>query len=150
MLLFVLSMNICIYFQIEILCNDEILGKHHTLKFVAVTRWRVKVRSFTTTLAEFTCSLELIEVALPGIVQLSLFISANQVHCDINMRMCSQLVYKYVEGIFARSLWPCAVDGLVITDGIPITASSECADITACISNSFSESFNICVFAQIF
>lgn len=30
------------YTNIEILCNDEILGKHHTLKFVAVTRWRVK------------------------------------------------------------------------------------------------------------
>lgn len=28
--------------NIEILCNDELLGKHHTLKFVAVTRWRVK------------------------------------------------------------------------------------------------------------
>lgn len=29
--------------QVEILCNDELLGKSHTLKFVAVTRWRVKV-----------------------------------------------------------------------------------------------------------
>ncbi|XP_035673008.1 polycomb group RING finger protein 3-like [Branchiostoma floridae] len=30
--------------QVEILCNEEILGKDHTLKFVAVTRWRCKVR----------------------------------------------------------------------------------------------------------
>lgn len=29
--------------QVEILCNDELLGKGHTLKFVAVTRWRIKV-----------------------------------------------------------------------------------------------------------
>ncbi|XP_078587494.1 polycomb group RING finger protein 3-like isoform X1 [Branchiostoma floridae x Branchiostoma japonicum] len=28
--------------QVEILCNEEILGKDHTLKFVAVTRWRCK------------------------------------------------------------------------------------------------------------
>lgn len=27
-------------FQIDILCNDELLGKDHTLKFVCVTRWR--------------------------------------------------------------------------------------------------------------
>ncbi|CAG2055994.1 unnamed protein product [Timema podura] len=26
--------------QIDILCNDELLGKDHTLKFVFVTRWR--------------------------------------------------------------------------------------------------------------
>ena len=30
-------------FQVDILCNDELLGKDHTLKFVFVTRWRVKV-----------------------------------------------------------------------------------------------------------
>lgn len=28
--------------QIDILCNDELLGKDHTLKFVYVTRWRFK------------------------------------------------------------------------------------------------------------
>lgn len=29
-------------FQVDILCNDELLGKDHTLKFVYVTRWRFK------------------------------------------------------------------------------------------------------------
>ena len=28
--------------QIDIFCNDEMLGKDHTLKFVFVTRWRFK------------------------------------------------------------------------------------------------------------
>lgn len=28
------------YRDVDILCNDEILGKDHTLKFVVVTRWR--------------------------------------------------------------------------------------------------------------
>ncbi|XP_072026126.1 polycomb group RING finger protein 3-like [Amphiura filiformis] len=28
--------------QLDILCNEEILGKDHTLKFVCVTRWRTK------------------------------------------------------------------------------------------------------------
>ncbi|XP_074877872.1 polycomb group RING finger protein 3 isoform X2 [Buteo buteo] len=28
--------------QLDILCNEEILGKDHTLKFVVVTRWRFK------------------------------------------------------------------------------------------------------------
>lgn len=30
----------CYFSQIDILCNDELLGKDHTLKFVYVTRWR--------------------------------------------------------------------------------------------------------------
>jgi len=30
------------YTDIDILCNDELLGKDHTLKFVTVTRWRHK------------------------------------------------------------------------------------------------------------
>ncbi|XP_074599647.1 polycomb group ring finger 3-like lethal (3) 73Ah [Brevipalpus obovatus] len=30
------------YKEIDILCNDELLGKDHTLKFVWVTRWRYK------------------------------------------------------------------------------------------------------------
>lgn len=29
--------------QIDILCDDHILGKDHTLKFVFVTHWRFKV-----------------------------------------------------------------------------------------------------------
>lgn len=33
---------ILLCFQIDILCNDELLGKDHTLKFVYVTRWRFK------------------------------------------------------------------------------------------------------------
>ncbi|EDO37101.1 predicted protein, partial [Nematostella vectensis] len=28
--------------EVDILCNDEILGKDHTLKFITVTRWRFK------------------------------------------------------------------------------------------------------------
>lgn len=32
----------CFFFQIDILCNDELLGKDHTLKFVYVTRWRFR------------------------------------------------------------------------------------------------------------
>lgn len=28
--------------DVDILCNDEILGKDHTLKFICVTRWRFK------------------------------------------------------------------------------------------------------------
>lgn len=34
--------------QLDILCNEEILGKDHTLKFVVVTRWRFKVRRGTS------------------------------------------------------------------------------------------------------
>ncbi len=29
--------------KIDIVCNDEILGKDHTLKFVLVTKWKDKV-----------------------------------------------------------------------------------------------------------
>lgn len=31
-----------VHFQIDVLCNDELLGKDHTLKFVYVTRWRFR------------------------------------------------------------------------------------------------------------
>jgi len=34
--------NINRFKEVDILCNEEILGKDHTLKFVAVTRWRTK------------------------------------------------------------------------------------------------------------
>uniref|UniRef100_T1GMZ9 RAWUL domain-containing protein n=1 Tax=Megaselia scalaris TaxID=36166 RepID=T1GMZ9_MEGSC len=30
------------YREIDILCNEELLGKDHTLKFVYVTRWRFR------------------------------------------------------------------------------------------------------------
>lgn len=31
------------YKDIDILCNNELLGKDHTLKFVMITKWRYKV-----------------------------------------------------------------------------------------------------------
>jgi len=34
--------NVSKFKEVDILCNEEILGKDHTLKFVAVTRWRSK------------------------------------------------------------------------------------------------------------
>lgn len=34
---------VVVFPQLDILCNEEILGKDHTLKFVVVTRWRFKV-----------------------------------------------------------------------------------------------------------
>lgn len=34
--------NLDKYKEVDILCNEEILGKDHTLKFVCVTRWRFK------------------------------------------------------------------------------------------------------------
>jgi len=34
--------NINRFKEVDILCNEEILGKDHTLKFVSVTRWRSK------------------------------------------------------------------------------------------------------------
>ena len=30
-------------FQVDILCNDELLGKDHMLKFIVATRWRIDV-----------------------------------------------------------------------------------------------------------
>lgn len=35
--------KVLFFCQLDILCNEEILGKDHTLKFVVVTRWRFKV-----------------------------------------------------------------------------------------------------------
>ena len=32
--------------QVEVMCNGEIMGKDHTLEFVYMTRWRVKVRDY--------------------------------------------------------------------------------------------------------
>ena len=31
------------YKDLEIVCNDEVLGKDHTLKFINVTKWKNKV-----------------------------------------------------------------------------------------------------------
>jgi polycomb group RING finger protein 3 len=35
--------NIDLYKELDIVCNDEILGKDHTLKFILVTKWKDKV-----------------------------------------------------------------------------------------------------------
>lgn len=54
-----------IYFhsQIDILCNDELLGKDHTLKFVYVTRWRFKgMHDFK--IIFFICSSKLLIVVI--------------------------------------------------------------------------------------
>uniref|UniRef100_A0A8C8MH02 RING-type domain-containing protein n=1 Tax=Oncorhynchus tshawytscha TaxID=74940 RepID=A0A8C8MH02_ONCTS len=37
------KLNLTSFNELDILCNEEILGKDHTLKFVVVTRWRFKV-----------------------------------------------------------------------------------------------------------
>ncbi|MBN3280693.1 PCGF3 protein, partial [Polyodon spathula] len=37
------KLNLASFNELDILCNEEILGKDHTLKFVVVTRWRFKV-----------------------------------------------------------------------------------------------------------
>ncbi|CAF0915866.1 unnamed protein product [Brachionus calyciflorus] len=34
--------NIDLYKELDIVCNDEILGKDHTLKFILVTKWKDK------------------------------------------------------------------------------------------------------------
>ncbi|KAF7239989.1 Polycomb group RING finger protein 3 [Varanus komodoensis] len=36
------KLNLSSFNELDILCNEEILGKDHTLKFVVVTRWRFK------------------------------------------------------------------------------------------------------------
>lgn len=36
--------NIDLYKELDIMCNDEILGKDHTLKFILVTKWKDKVK----------------------------------------------------------------------------------------------------------
>ncbi|KAG5207941.1 hypothetical protein JEQ12_017705 [Ovis aries] len=38
------KLNLSSFNELDILCNEEILGKDHTLKFVVVTRWRFKGR----------------------------------------------------------------------------------------------------------
>ncbi|XP_071073883.1 polycomb group RING finger protein 3 isoform X6 [Dasypus novemcinctus] len=37
------KLNLSSFNELDILCNEEILGKDHTLKFVVVTRWRFKM-----------------------------------------------------------------------------------------------------------
>ena len=33
------------YKELDIVCNEEILGKDHTLKFICVTKWKNKVEN---------------------------------------------------------------------------------------------------------
>uniref|UniRef100_UPI00358F74AB polycomb group RING finger protein 3 isoform X2 n=1 Tax=Myxine glutinosa TaxID=7769 RepID=UPI00358F74AB len=40
------KLNLPSFNELDILCNEEILGKDHTLKFVVVTRWRFKGKLF--------------------------------------------------------------------------------------------------------
>ncbi|XP_019410393.1 PREDICTED: polycomb group RING finger protein 3 isoform X1 [Crocodylus porosus] len=42
------KLNLSSFNELDILCNEEILGKDHTLKFVVVTRWRFKKTSAMT------------------------------------------------------------------------------------------------------
>jgi len=36
--------NLDNYKELDIICDDEILGKDHTLKYIRVTKWKEKVR----------------------------------------------------------------------------------------------------------
>ncbi|XP_006815559.1 polycomb group RING finger protein 3-like [Saccoglossus kowalevskii] len=36
------KLKLATHLEVDILCNEEILGKDHTLKFVTVTRWRCR------------------------------------------------------------------------------------------------------------
>ncbi|XP_053496759.1 polycomb group RING finger protein 3 isoform X2 [Ictalurus furcatus] len=49
------KLNLTSFNELDILCNEEILGKDHTLKFVVVTRWRFKVNIFSPTLSLRYC-----------------------------------------------------------------------------------------------
>uniref|UniRef100_A0A3P9JA04 Polycomb group RING finger protein 3 n=1 Tax=Oryzias latipes TaxID=8090 RepID=A0A3P9JA04_ORYLA len=51
------KLNLTSFNELDILCNEEILGKDHTLKFVVVTRWRFKVK------ADAICGMETEEKA---------------------------------------------------------------------------------------
>ncbi|XP_032806743.2 polycomb group RING finger protein 3 isoform X1 [Petromyzon marinus] len=44
------KLNLPSFNELDILCNEEILGKDHTLKFVVVTRWRFKVTGTAETM----------------------------------------------------------------------------------------------------
>ncbi|XP_029458528.1 polycomb group RING finger protein 3 isoform X2 [Rhinatrema bivittatum] len=46
------KLNLSSFNELDILCNEEILGKDHTLKFVVVTRWRFKLPHPTVTPAQ--------------------------------------------------------------------------------------------------
>ncbi|XP_005408731.1 PREDICTED: polycomb group RING finger protein 3 isoform X1 [Chinchilla lanigera] len=51
------KLNLSSFNELDILCNEEILGKDHTLKFVVVTRWRFKDRPGLPLPCGLTCSL---------------------------------------------------------------------------------------------
>ncbi|XP_031193125.1 polycomb group RING finger protein 3 isoform X3 [Mastomys coucha] len=45
------KLNLSSFNELDILCNEEILGKDHTLKFVVVTRWRFKTLLWSSCLS---------------------------------------------------------------------------------------------------
>ncbi|RMX46639.1 hypothetical protein pdam_00012427 [Pocillopora damicornis] len=45
--------------QIEVMCNGEIMGKDHTLEFVYMTRWRIKVTKTFLRILELESSVDL-------------------------------------------------------------------------------------------
>ena len=49
-----------VQFQIEVMCNGEIMGKDHTLEFVYMTRWRIKVTKTFLRILELESSVDLI------------------------------------------------------------------------------------------
>ena len=71
-------LNLGDVFQVDILCNEEILGKDHTLKFVFVTRWRTKVSTphTHTHAVDFLCHImeDLAKWAHPSSVQMLAFV----------------------------------------------------------------------------
>lgn len=43
-------MRAILWFQVEVMCNGEIMGKDHTLEFVFMTRWRIQVNEGKATM----------------------------------------------------------------------------------------------------
>ena len=43
-------MRAVLCFQVEVMCNGEIMGKDHTLEFVFMTRWRIQVNEGKATM----------------------------------------------------------------------------------------------------
>ena len=43
-------MRAVLWFQVEVMCNGEIMGKDHTLEFVFMTRWRIQVNEGKATM----------------------------------------------------------------------------------------------------
>ena len=71
-----------LFLQLDILCNEEILGKDHTLKFVVVTRWRFKVTLQKDGLFNVSCWL-----VLKG-MQCPVKVKANKLKLTGSMYLC--------------------------------------------------------------